>query len=76
MATLNIKNVPDKLYRKIRVRASKKHRSVAQEVVHILSQATEEMDELSLLQLQGLGKDAWRGIDAAKFVRKERREWD
>lgn len=76
MATLNIKNVPDKLYRKIRVRANKKHRSVAQEVVHILSQATEEMDELSVLQLQGLGKDAWRSIEAAKFVKKERSEWD
>ena len=35
MATLNIKNVPDRLYRKIQGRANKKHRSVAQEVVHI-----------------------------------------
>lgn len=76
MATLNIKNVPDKLYRKIQLRASKKHRSVAQEVVHILSQATEQTDTLSVLDLQGLGKQAWGKIDAAKFVKKERREWD
>lgn len=76
MATLNIKNVPDKLYRKIQARASKRHRSVAQEVVHILSQATERTDTLSVLELQGLGKEAWRGIDAAKFVKRERSEWD
>jgi plasmid stability protein len=58
MATLNIKNVPDKLYRRLQLRATKKHRSVAQEVFHILTQATEESDTLSILDLQGLGKEA------------------
>jgi len=36
----DIKNVTDGLYRKIQVRANKKHRSIAQEVVHILTQVT------------------------------------
>jgi plasmid stability protein len=76
MATLNIKNVPDRLYRKIQMRANKKHRSVAQEVVHILTQATERTEVLSILDLQGLGKESWGNVKAAKHVNKERREWD
>ena len=76
MATLNIKNVPDRLYRKIQTRANKKHRSVAQEVVHILTQATEGTETLSILELQGLGKELWREVDGANYVKKERREWD
>ena len=56
MATLNIKGVPDSLYRKLQVRAKKEHRSVAQEVVPILSQATDRVPTLSILDLQGLGK--------------------
>lgn len=76
MATLNIKNMPDQLYRKIQSRANKKHRSVAQEVVHILTQATEGTEALSILDLQGLGKELWHRVDAARHVKKERREWD
>jgi plasmid stability protein len=76
MATLNIKNLPDRLYRKIQARANREHRSIAQEVIHILSAATENASPLSILDLQGLGKDVWKKVDAGKHVKKERREWD
>lgn len=76
MATLNIKNLPDSLYRKIQARAKRERRSVAQEVVHILSQVTEQSRSLSILELQGLGKEVWRRVDAARYVNKERRQWD
>ncbi len=76
MATLNIKNVPDALYRKIQAKAKRERRSVAQEVIHILSQASEETTPLSILGLQGLGKEVWGGVDAARHVDKERRGWD
>src|SRR5882724_11955796 len=33
MAVLNIKNLPDSLYRKLQARAKRQHRSVAQEVL-------------------------------------------
>ena len=68
MATLNIKKMPDRLYRKIQARASREHRSVAQEVIHILSQATDDAKSLSILELQGLGKEIWRGVNAVKHV--------
>jgi plasmid stability protein len=32
MATLNVKNLPDELYAKLRERARREHRSVAKEV--------------------------------------------
>jgi plasmid stability protein len=76
MATLNIKNLPDRLYRKIQARAQREHRSIAQEVIHILSVATETAAPLSILELQGLGKDVWQKVDARKHVNRERREWD
>jgi hypothetical protein len=31
---------------------------------------------LSILDLQGLGKELWHRVDAARHVKKERREWD
>ena len=76
MATLNIKNLPDRLYRRLQARAKRQHRSVAQEVTHLLSEALEEPEALSILDLQGLGKEVWSGIDAPTHVEGERRSWD
>ena len=30
----------------------------------------------SILELQGLGKDIWRGIDAQEYVDRERASWN
>lgn len=77
MATLNIKNLPDALYRKLKRRAKRLHRSVSQEVTHILEQAGCEPDSVSLLKLRGLGKEHWRITDdASEHVERERRSWD
>lgn len=76
MATLNIKNLPDSLYRKLRIRAKRERRSVAQEVIQLLTQATEEPTPLSILALKGLGKEIWRDVDPAGYVEEARRSWD
>ncbi|MGH7564292.1 MAG: FitA-like ribbon-helix-helix domain-containing protein [Gemmatimonadota bacterium] len=76
MAVLNIKNLPDSLYRILKARARRQHRSLAQEVTHILAQAVEEPEPLSILELRGLGKARWEGIDASVHVDKERRSWN
>jgi plasmid stability protein len=76
MAVLNIKNLPDDLYRRLKERARRQHRSIAQEVTHILSQAVAEPEPLSILELRGLGKGLWEGLDAARHVAEERRTWD
>lgn len=76
MAVLNVKNLPDALYKKLKARAKREHRSVAQEVTHLLSDALETAKPLSILELKGLGKEHWREIDAAKHVERERASWD
>lgn len=75
MAVLNIKNLPDRLYKKLQARAKRQHRSVAQEVTHLLEEALRTAKPLSILGLQGLGKGHWTGIDAAKHVERERASW-
>jgi plasmid stability protein len=76
MAILNIKNFPDSLYRKLQARAKRQHRSVAQEVTQLLSDALETRKPLSILALKGLGKGHWRGVDPSKHVERERASWD
>ncbi len=76
MATLNIKNLPESLYRRLRARAKQQRRSVAQEVTHLLTEALGAAEPLSILALRGLGKEAWARVDAAKHVAEERRSWE
>ena len=76
MATLNIKNFPDSLYDRLKERAQQEHRSLTQEVIHILDQALGPEKTLSILGLQGLGKELWAGIDAAEYIRAERDSWE
>jgi plasmid stability protein len=76
LATLNIKNLPDGLYKRLQARAKRDRRSVAQEVTHLLSEALESSKPLSILELQGLGKEHWQAINAAAHVRRERASWD
>ena len=70
------KSAPDALYKKLQARAKREHRSVAQEVTHLLSDALEAARPLSILELKGLGKEHWREIEAAKHVARERASWD
>ena len=76
MATLNIKNLPDGLYKKLQARAKRERRSVAQEVTRLLDAALDAPKPLSILKLRGLGKEHWKGLDAATHVRRERAAWD
>lgn len=75
MATLNIKSLPDALYRKLQARARQRRRSTAQEVTLILEEALGAAEPLSILELRGLGKARWRGVDGARHVARERKAW-
>lgn len=76
MATLNVKNLPDALYRKLQRRAKQQRRSVAQEVTKILGDVLQSPNTLSILTLRGLGKEQWEGIEATAHIETERRSWD
>jgi plasmid stability protein len=76
VATLNVKNLPDSLYRKLQKRAKQDHRSVAQEVTKILDDALASPESLSILTLRGLGREHWTGIEPAAHIEAERKSWD
>jgi plasmid stability protein len=76
MPTLNIKNFPAALYGKLKERARREHRSMAQEVTHILERALEEPAQYSILDLEGLGEELWAALEAEDHVERERRSWD
>jgi hypothetical protein len=76
MAILNIKNFPDALYKKLQARAKRQHRSIAQEVTHLLGESLETPKPLSILDLKGLGKEYWKGVDPSKHIKQERSSWD
>lgn len=76
MATLNVKNLPDSLYRKLQARAKQQRRSVAQEVAVILAEALDSPEPLSILELQGLGRELWQDVNGARHVDRERESWD
>ncbi len=75
MATLNVKEFPDELYGRLKVRAERERRSVAQEVIHLLAAAVAEPEPLSILALRGLGKEHWAGVEAGEHVERERGSW-
>jgi len=76
VATLNVKGLPDALYKRLQARAKRDRRSVAQEVTYLLAEALEKPKPLSILDLRGLGRDLWTGNDAALHVERERADWD
>jgi plasmid stability protein len=76
VATLNIKNFPGALYRKLKARARQERRSMAQEVTRLLEKALEESEPLSILDMEGLGEVLWRNEDVAEHVGRERDSWD
>jgi hypothetical protein len=41
-----------------------------------LAHALEEPEPLSILDRQGLGKEHWRGFDAAEHVEREHASWN
>jgi plasmid stability protein len=76
MATLNVKNLPDALYKKLQAQAKRERRSVAQEVTWLLNKALNPPRQLSILDLKGLGKEYWQKVEATEHVAKERASWD
>ena len=76
MASLNIKNLPDSLYQRLRARAKLQRRSIAQEATHLLAAALDAPQTHAILALRGLGTAEWHNIGATEHVARERAAWD
>jgi plasmid stability protein len=76
MAILNIKDLPDPLYERLKRQARAEGRSVSREVIRLLEAAVGPSEPTSILDLAGLGAELWRKTDATAHVEAERAAWD
>ena len=51
-------------------------RELAVEIVRNLDAPHSSTTRTSLLELRGLGKEIWAGVDVKEYLRKERDAWD
>ena len=91
MSIINVKNFPLPLYRRLKQRAGADHRSLAQEVIHLLEEALTKgrrtfnasgpllpaRKRHSIMELRGLGKGIWKDTDDIEtYLREERDSWE
>lgn len=48
---------------------------LAEELVATLRRRIADQESHSIMELKGLGKDFWRGIDVDKYIEEERSSW-
>ena len=53
-----------------------KQMRLMQELASIVSHRTPAKYKRNIMELEGLGKDIWRGIDAQEYVDRERQSWN
>jgi hypothetical protein len=77
--TLRVEQVPDDLYERIEDASSRRGVSLRDYVLELLSHAVgqgEAEARVSLLELEGLGREIWEGVDVEAYVAAERDSWD
>jgi hypothetical protein len=46
-----------------------------EDLVSMLRQRTTSKPKHSILELEGLGKEVWEGVDVEEYIKKERDSW-
>ena len=76
MATLNIKNFPDGLYKRLKARAKKEGRSLSREVTMLLIRGVNQgPKKYSIRDWPRLVGGVFRGVDVEKYIDDERNSW-
>jgi len=75
MATLNVKNLPEGLHRKLKRRAKEERRSIAGHVRWLIEQDSARPKRYTVDDLKGLGAEIWKDVDVEEYIRKERDSW-
>jgi hypothetical protein len=42
----------------------------------VRSEVTRETPQHSILELKGVGREIWQGVDVERYIREERASWD
>lgn len=69
----------DELYEQIRLLPRSERLRLLARIAQDLAKGGDEAGEVpqhSLLELEGLGKEIWEGVDAQEYVNELRKEWD
>lgn len=61
---------------KIRALSAEDRKQLISLIVDTFTESDPPEKKHSLLELEGLGKEIWEGIDAKEYVEELRREWD
>ena len=64
------------LLRRVRELGLEEQLRLLEDVAACIRQRTKEGAGRSILELQGLGQEIWRGVDATEYVARERASWD
>ncbi|HET6879410.1 MAG TPA: hypothetical protein VFI31_04625 [Pirellulales bacterium] len=54
---------------------TKEQEKLVHELSSLVALRSASATQRSILELRGLGKEVWQGIDASDYVRKERASW-
>jgi len=72
METLSAKEVYELHVKRL---PPEERKRLAEMITRAVEQSTHQ-GERSLLELEGLGAELWKGIDAQEYVNELRKEWD
>jgi hypothetical protein len=64
----------NQIWTDIRLLDAAQRRRLLEELETLVQQESDSTD-VSILSLQGLGREMWEGIDAQTYVRQERASW-
>jgi len=77
MATSNVSQTYDDYVKQIQTLTPEEHLSLVKVISAGLKNTLRgEKAKHSVMELEGLGADIWKGVDAQEYVLKERKSWD
>jgi hypothetical protein len=56
--------------------SSEEQFQLLEDLVVMLRQKTTKQPQHSILELAGLGKEVWQGVDVGEYIKRERDAWD
>jgi hypothetical protein len=66
----------EEVHSKIKSLTLNEQMRLMEELASIVSHRKTATSEHSILDLEGLGKDIWQGIDAQEYIDRERQSWN
>ncbi len=77
MATSNVSQTYDDYVKEIKTLTSEEQLSLVKVISADLKKTLRgKKAKHSVMELEGLGADIWKGVDAQEYVLKERNSWD